>query len=442
MSVSFGGLASGIDTQSIISQLVSIERNSVRTLETRRAQAEQSQSAFNALSSRLETLRTAVQSMQDISTFGRLSVGSSDESILTATSSGNATPGVFSVEVQSVANAQKTMSEAFADTTQTGLFGEGTLTIGVGTDDTVDITVDASTTLATLKDDINDSSADVFASIVNTTEGFRLVIAGKSTGASKSISFTEGGTLGLGLNTPANTFQTASDASLVIDGVLNVSSESNSISDAIEGVTLDLRRANVGETVDITIERDTDGQAESIQEFIDGYNDVVSFIDSQTRTANIGERGPLLNNPTMLGIKRTLQRTLQSTIATGSDYTSAINIGIETNSSGRLELDKDTLNRALADDFDGALSIFTFDDTGLADLFESSIETMIDVDGLIPKQNSNLSSRVRDLNSQIDRQNERVDRYEERLRAQFLAMEQAISSLNTQSASLQSALVF
>ncbi|MBH25436.1 MAG: hypothetical protein CMH57_13515 [Myxococcales bacterium] len=441
MSISFGGLVSGIDTQSIVSQLVSIERNSVRNLELKRAQAEQAQSAFNTLSSRLEKLRTAVKSMQDIDSFGKLSVGSSDESVLTASSSGTATPGTFSIEVQSVAKAQKTMSDAFADTTQTGLFGEGTLTLGVGADDTVDITVDATTTLSSLKDSINQSGADVFASIVNTTEGYRLVVAGKSTGTSRAVSFTEGGTLGLGLNTPANTFQTASDASLVIDGALNISSSSNTISDAIEGVTLDLKKANVGEQVDITIDRDTEAQAESIQEFLDSYNDVITFINSQTRTTTVGQRGPLINNPTMVGVKRQLQRTLQSTIGTGTDYTSAVNIGISTGSSGRLELDKETLNEALAADFEGALSVFTFDDIGLADLFESSIETMIDVDGLIPKQTSNLSTRVKDLNNQIDRQNTRVDRYEERLKARFLAMEQAISSLNNQSASLQSALL-
>jgi len=441
MSISFGGLASGIDTQSIVSQLVSLERNSVRNLELKRAQAEQSQNAFNTLSSRLEKLRTAVTSMQDIDTFGKLSVGSSDESVLTASSSGTATPGTFSVEVQSVAKAQKTMSAAFADTTQTGLFGEGTLTIGVGADDAVDITVDATTTLSSLKDSINSSGADVFASIVNTTEGYRLVVAGKTTGASRAVSFTEGDTLGLDLDVPANTFQASSDATLVVDGVLNISSESNTISDAIEGVTLDLRKANVGEQVEISIERDTEAQAESVQEFLDSYNDVISFIDSQTRTTTIGQRGPLINNPTMLGVKRQLQRVLQSTVATGGDYTSAVNIGISTNASGRLELDKESLTDALATDFEGALSIFTFNDTGLADLFEDSIETLIDVDGLIPKQTSSLSSRVKDLNSQIDRQNARVDRYEERLKARFLSMEQAISSLNNQSASLQSVLL-
>ena len=96
---------------------------------------------------------------------------------------------------------------------------------------------------------------------------------------------------------------------------------------------------------------------------------------------------------------------------------------------------------SLSKDFDGTLSVFTTNGTGLADLFDDAIDNMIDVDGLIPSQKSNIDRRVRDLNDQITRQNKRVDSYEDRLQAQFLAMEQAISQLNNQSSYLQSQLL-
>ena len=435
MSVAFGGLASGLDTNSIISQLVNIERGGVRRIEARRADAQASLTAFSELGDKLTELRELMKTMQEGNEFGKLSTSSSDESILVASATGDAAQGSYGIEVEQLAKNSKSMSESFTDKDVAGLFGEGTLTISVGGVD-VDITVDGDTTLSSLKDAINASGSEVVASVVNDGGGFRLFVAGKSTGTDNAVTFAESGTLSTNLGDPGNVLSVAQNAQIKLDGALTITSQDNILEDVIEGVTLDLGKAEIGSEVTVEIERDSERQVEAFQAFADAYNDVVKFVNKKALPSEVGTRSPLYGDPTLRAVRSQLRGLLQTQVPNGSQFESLAQVGFETKSDGTIKLDTDDLKEALATDFKGVLSIFTTDGTGLGDKFENTLDQFLDLDGLLDGRKDGLNRRMKDLNRQIDTQNSRVAKFEARLQKQFLAMEQAIQSLNTQSSYL------
>jgi flagellar hook-associated protein 2 len=438
LPISFGGIASGMDTNAIINGLVGIERQAVRRIESRRSETQQAVSTFSALRGKLENLQDLASKMSDAKTFGRLASQSSDEAVLTTSAEGNADTGNLNVLVERLAKADKVMSNRVSDKSQSGLLTPGSLELTIG-DDVFEFNITEDTTLEDLKDAINTADADFSASIINDGEGYRLTVGGTETGLDKSVGIRELGGSSLGLDDPGNVLSQAQDAQILVDGQLTITSGSNTFEDVMEGVTLDIHKTS-DEAVDVSIERDEEGQAEAIQEFVDAYNDVTSFIDGQIRPADVSQRAMLHNDSTMRSIRNQLRETLRSVIPNGSDFNSATRIGLETTTTGELKLDKDKLEDALAADFSGVLSVFTKDSSGLADLFDKAIDVMIEDDGLIENRTDGLNRRVRDLNKRIDGQNRRVDSFEARLRTQFQAMERMISDLNTQSSFLQSKL--
>jgi flagellar hook-associated protein 2 len=425
-----------MDTNSIINGLVGIERQAVRRIERKRAQTQQAASTFSTLRGKLEALQDMATKMSEAKTFGRLSAQSSDEAVLTTNAEGDADTGGLNVLVERLAKADKVMSNRVSDKSASGLLSPGSLELTIG-DDVFEFEVTADTTLEDLKNAINATDADFSASIVNDGTGYRLTVSGTETGAENSVGITELGGFSLGLEDPSNVLSQAQDAQIVIDGRLTITSDSNTFEDVIEGVTFDVHKTSQ-DPVEVNISRDAEGQAEAIGEFVDAYNEVASFIDGQIRPAQVGERSMLHNDSTMSSIRNQLRETLRTVIPNGSDYNTASRIGIETTSTGGIELDKAKLEDALEADFSGVMSIFVQDDTGLADLFDKAIDVMVEQDGLIENRTDGLDRRVRDLNKRIDGQNRRVDSFEARLKSQFQAMEQMISSLNSQSAFLQS----
>lgn len=445
--ISFGGIASGMDTNALIDGLVGVERLRVRRIEAKKSETSGAISDYSELISKLNSLKKIAEEMADDDGFGELTASSSDEDVLKVSSNGLASEGNYDIEVQKLAKASKVMSNSFADSTTAGLAGAGSLDITVdGT--TTSIAVDGTMALTDIRAAINASGAEVNASIINENGNARLLVTGKKTGLDNAVTFTESGTLALNLSDPANELGAADDARIVLDGALTIDSPDNSISGVIEGVTFDLRDADPGTQINVSLTRNNDGQAERFQEFISAYNDVLSFIDVKTRARTSSsdekkaDRRLLVNDSTMRGVEQTLRNILQNTIPGNANFPTASAIGIKTDSAnGLLTLDRTAFDKALEKDFSGVLNVFSKDTDGLADLFTDAIDLITKDDGILDSRKDSLSGRLTEFDRQIDRQNRRIDAFEQRLRNQFLAMEQTISSLNGQAGFLQSNLI-
>lgn len=153
-----------------------------------------------------------------------------------------------------------------------------------------------------------------------------------------------------------------SNAKLKVNNI-TVSRSSNVISNAIEGLSLTLKEADAGTTLNITVERDTDAIKEKIQTFVDSYNSLVDYVDEQSKyDSETDTAGPLVGDTTTTSVLTQIRGILRGTVnEDGLTYTQLQQIGVETTSDGHLKIDTETLNEALKEDVDGISSLLSID---------------------------------------------------------------------------------
>ena len=382
MAISSLGVGSGLDLSSIVSNLVNAE--SVPTenrLFLKERDVTTELSAFGALKSSLSIFQDSLSNLQSSTVFNAKKVTNSDDSVFTATAENAADPGSYSIEVSAIAQAQSlatSAATAFVDVNDT--IGTGTLTIQFGTTSTgpyaftqdtskatQTITVSAAnnnTTLSGMRDYINDNDFGVQASIVNDGNGYRLLLTSESTGAKNSMNITvtsdgdgndndNSGLSQLAFNASAQASVTqtvaAQDAALSING-LDITRESNTVSGAIGGLTLELLKADIGNTVKLSVAENAQPARTSIKEFVETYNDLITNLNSLTAyNAESGSAGVLIGDFTVRSITSQLRNVISDTVSQLSgNLKSLADIGITTNSSnGTLDIDETILSDAL-----------------------------------------------------------------------------------------------
>ncbi|MCP3689260.1 MAG: flagellar filament capping protein FliD [Gammaproteobacteria bacterium] len=377
------GIGSGLDLNSIVSSLVEAER---APTESRYIIQEQNLtmdlSAFGLLRSSLSIFQGSLGTLNSVPTLNARTLSNSDDSVLSASAASTADVGSYELEVSALARAHSLATDeatAFSGVDET--VGTGTMTIRFGTTTTgpyafnadaskasQDIIVSAennNTTLSGLREYINENDFGVQAAIIDDGNGYRMVLTSLETGAANSMeidvtgdddsnNFDNAGLSRLAFNANAQSSlaQTvaAQDAELSING-LDITRETNSIAGAISGVTLNLKKADVGNIISIDVSENQTAIKSGILEFVDGYNGMTESINSLTNyDAVSGNAGVLIGDFTVQGITRQLRNVINSQVAelTG-DIKSLVDIGITTGSiDGTLEVDMDVLNDALS----------------------------------------------------------------------------------------------
>lgn len=447
-NITFSGLASGIDSASIIDQLISLERQPIRRLEQQQRTYDGQASKLRSMISKLESLRDAASGLEDRDDVLTSQATSSDEAVFRASVTGAPATGASSVHVTTLATAERTYSNTFAAKDQTGLFGTGTLSIQVGGDAAVDVTVDGSDTLESVVGKINGAGAAVSAGLVFDGTDWRIRVSGDDTGADREITFSETGTT-LGLDDPANELQAATDAVFSIDD-LAMTRSTNVISDAIPGVTLTLTgESPTADPATLSVERDPEALREKAQGFVDAYNGLMNAINAEF-TYTGAPKGPtsLSGDATLRGLQSRMRSLIGSPVAGASGaYTTLASIGISTRTDGTLELDAAELEGAVADDPNAVATMLAGDGSGgtiegFVATLDGAIEEYVDGStGILSQRIDSLDGRKRDLGDQIDRLELRIEDKEEQLRSQFAALEQLVSGLQAQGNQMMAALV-
>jgi len=260
MTIQFGGLASGMETSTIIEQLMEIERTPITRLETDKTWLNDRLTAFTELDTRLKSFADKIKDLNYSSTLLQRSVKQSSEEYLSASVNTKATTGAsYQVEVVSLAQVQKSVSATgYADKTSS-LFGTGTMKVTVG-DKTTNINITAANnSLEGVMKAINDADLGVSAAIINTGvegEPFSLVLTGENVSKKFSLDASAlSGGAALALDPPV---QEATQAVIKVD-TIEIFSDSNTITEAIPGVTLDLLKGEVGKTTTLNINIDKAG---------------------------------------------------------------------------------------------------------------------------------------------------------------------------------------
>lgn len=386
--------ASGLAIESIVSGLMTIEKQPLTRIQTQVSAYNTKMSAYGTLKSGLSTFQTAADKLATAAKFNTQSVKLSDSTGMTATADGTATNGSYSISVSQLAASQKLATAAY--TNATDVVGTGTLTISFGTFTAADalagtpasfnanadkqaITIDidsSNNTLSGIRDAINAKNASVSASIVNDGTGNRLVITSKDTGAvnSMKIDVTDGdggnadgsglsalaydplGSAGSGKNLTQLT--AAQNALLTVDG-LSISKPSNTLNDVIQGVTLNLKSITSTSTT-LEVATDTTAIQASVQSFVDAYNKLNTSLRDLTKFVEGGSssNGPLLGDSTTRDISVKLKSMLSRPSTTATTFRTLSDIGVSIGQDGALSLNTSRLQTALSTNLSDVAKLF------------------------------------------------------------------------------------
>lgn len=447
--ISFGGLASGLDTQAIISALLAVEERPIFQLERTKSDLNKQKSLFGDLDGLLDTLTDAAKALKTTSSFLQMKATSSNEDILTASASSTATPGTYGVTVVELAKGQintagaPSATDALANTNPTV-----TMQLDVGGNSyfiSADNNLTAIANAINSEDDVNETG--VRAEVVDTGSGapanerYQLVIRSEDPGSDNAFTLAadDGGTGFDDLVTTLNTDPiVATDAHVKVNG-LDIYRSTNTISDLFGGITLDLKTAST-EEVSITVATDGEETSTKVKELVDAYNAVVDFFEAQNVLDEEGQaQSPLFGDTTLRSIRTSLRSIVGGAVTTTGNeaYQLLSQIGITADTKGKLEFNQSKFEEALAEDEGAVTALFTDGTLGIAERLETQIDLYTDsVDGLIKTRNEGFDRRIKQTTNRIEDAERRLENYEKQLTLKYANLEQLLSRLQGQGSSI------
>lgn len=538
MSISVGGLVSGMDTDKIISQLQALQQKPITKLQTQEAAYQVKLTAYSSLQGSLKDVKNAARNLDTSSDITSYAATPSNTSLLTASAERTAVAGSYSVTVNKLAAVHKLTSTGFSPTEAVG---KGTIQLKMGSSAAVNIAVGATSTLSNIATSINAADTGIYASVVNDGTNSFLSLTGKQTGAANVISLTvtEDGTTdpklaanldssglsrlayttsatsykgvsgsgavdGLTINGSAVTASTdmaglianintevsgvtatlqtdgslllnnvtgdaiviggtttnsgltagtysgaknlaqlqgAANADITVDGVTNISRASNTITDVIGGVSLKLKALG---TTTVEVERNDELFTTRLNAFLDAYNGLMDSMNNlQSYDKQTKATGTLFGDSTTRRIQSEVRNLLSNSVsglpATLSHLT---DLGVSTNTEGKLELDSSVFSTQLKDNFDNVVKFFTKTDTGtegFAVRMATSVEKILDIQGgTLAARTKGIQGSIDGLDKQILTLNSRMTMSETRLRTQFSSLEVLLGQYQNTSNSLTS----
>lgn len=452
MAISTAGLGSGIDFNSLVSQLVAAESEPQTALFDQKETILQARlSAFGVVKSALTTFQAEVVKLQSADAFSNRKATSASTSTFTATATNSAVLGSYDIQVTQLAENHKLRSTDFTDSST--VIGTGTLTISVG-GSSFGLTIDDSNkTVAGIRDAINNASSNtgVTATTITVDTGTQLVLTSNDTGSNNNIVVTainggEGDLQQLVYDPlPAGSgtenlvqINPAQDSIIQIDSQ-NVTNNTNTVAGAIDGVTLTLNAADPGNDHTLDIVLDTGSISAKIQSFVDAYNEYTKSINESMLQSET-QQGILLGDALTRSIERQIRtKTTQQVSGIYTDYNSLAAIGITTQKDGSLKIDSTTLNNVIDTDLTSLTNLFTAEN-GIANIVDSTIDSYVEFNGILDTKTDGIKDSISDITKQREQLAFRMESLEARLTAQFIAMDGLVSQLTSTGTFLTDAL--
>ncbi len=374
MALSSSGLGSGMDIDSLVSKLMNIETRPLLKLQQKQQVFESKISAVGQVKSGLASFQAALKALQDPAKYQTLSSTSSDKDVAEISAGAKAPVGGFSLKVETLAAAQKLSSSIFTSS-KTAINGaaEETLSFSFGTTSGAtftplsgstqkDVKIPANATLEQVRDAVNKANIGVSASIVNDGSGYRLIYSSGKTGTESTLKVTAAGGATSPLanltHDPAGTtmtvLQPAKDAVFYVDG-LKITKQSNTVTDAIDGVTLTLKKEQeAGDAaLKMNVSRDTAGIKKTLEDFVKSYNDFTKVLKETTAATpgtapgEAGSSSPLSGVTAIRGIETQLRAAFGAATKNSGSYQVASQLGLAFAKDGSLSLDSSKLSKAI-----------------------------------------------------------------------------------------------
>jgi len=434
MAITAAGVGSGLDINGIVTQLMQLERQPVLKLERNVREYQSQLSAYGKIRSALSSFESAMEGLGSLDKFKVYSAVSSDEEVLTASTTSAAAKGTYEVEISRLAQRHKMASDENADTAT--FTGDLTITIGA---DSLTINPSANT-LEEIRDLINNDTDNpgVTASIINVDAGQqRLVLTSEEQGYNSRLQLSGSVATSLNLSSinqvPDTGFfggityeditdLTDLDAAFTVDG-FDITSSSNQASDVIDGISFELK--SLGRS-SLNIDRDTEEIKNSVNEFVEAYNNLYS-------TLNDASKGELSSDSSVRSIQSAV-RSVYNTAPVGltGSFSTLVQIGLNSDSrTGELSLDSSDLEKALDRDFQSVAELFANDDQGFAFRLADIADTLLENDGIVKSREEGIRSRINNAEDDILSLEARLELKERALRAKFASLDSLIGSMQS-----------
>jgi len=434
-AVTFGGVGSGIDTESIVSGLISASKGPLQRVQLQQSQTQAAVSTVSDVGNLVAKLKDALGALDTTPEIGSFKA-TSDKKAVAVSASGAARPGSFKIEVTQLASAYKAYTKPLGVTQSNQALNQaGTLNLAIGTK-TAALAIDAADSLDTVISKINSSGLRVSATSFYDGTQFRMQLRGLDTGLENDVSVVESGTT---FGFAANVKSRGLNALLTVDGFA-VSSKSNQVTGAIAGVTLALADKTTDGFATVNVENDPDAFATKLNTLVSAYNAIVSKVHSEAGFGSLKGSNPALTGDSSLrAVTSHLNEVLTKQVGTGK-FTTLRSVGIELNNDGTLKLNSQRLNAALAEDPEAVSKVLAGDDKGvkgIADQMFSVATDLLSDKGAIAARKDGLAARKKSLDGRAELEQKRLDRMEEQLRKQFTQMDGAVAASNAQMSFLQ-----
>lgn len=455
MKVSTSDIGSGVDIRALVDKLLEAEcKEKIKKFDMDEASSLAKITAFGTLKSAMSEFADKLNQLETTNPFELRSATAEKNNgvdVIEATATAAATPGRYSVEVTQLALAQKMGSINFAQNTT--VVGTGKLKFAIGANNyTFDITA-ANQTLQGIHDTINLSakSTGISASLITTDLGTRIVFS-SPTGTSNTFTVTVtddadgNNTDNAGLSRLASnnlaSLQTAQDAIVKIEGV-PITSASNTITNAISGVTIDLLHDNPGSPIYLTIALDMNSAHSAVTDFVNSYNTVFDSIKNLSKyDVNGEETGILIGDATLRSIEFQMRRIITDmNTSQPPGYFTLSQIGITSDRyTGKLVIDETQLSESLNNNFDGVGSLFMQPQNGLVAKMDNLLENYIEVNGILQAKTDGLNKNIALIDERRISLERHLNSLEERLLVQFIAMDTIVTKLRSLSDYLETQL--
>ncbi|MEG0820103.1 MAG: flagellar filament capping protein FliD [Burkholderiaceae bacterium] len=436
---------SSIDVNAMVAKLMAVEARPLNQLAAKQKVAQSKIDAFAKLQGGVSSFQTAIEKLgkPDIWAGAKASI-TGDGLSAAVTDSAKTSVGRYSVVVDKLAVSHAMASKttyANAD----AVVGGGKLTLQVGEGESVEIELKDGATLADVRDAINGAKAGVSAGIVMDGDQVRLTLMATNTGAKNAIKLSAAANASAGLSAlvgDVGTTRAAGDAEFTVNN-LKLTAASNKVTGAIEGVTIDLKKAGA-DVMQIDITRDAGSMKDALNAFVKAYNDMGSTIKTLTSYDADTRRAGLLNGDSLVrGLQDQMRTALRMNVS-GGEFKNLGQIGVEIQKDGTLKINDEKLAKALEKP-DELARLFTHKsdsagEQGLALRFKAIADHMVGDEGLITQRNKSLKTQYDSYTKEADALNVRLNQTEKRLLKQYTALDVQLSAMQNQSVALANAL--
>jgi flagellar hook-associated protein 2 len=462
-TISSAGVGSGLDVNSIVTQLMAVERQPLTRLQTTAATMQTELSAFGQMQSLVSALQDAAKPLFSADSFSLSNASSSDPTAVSAGTTTKAVPGIYSVAVSSLSSTQSVVSAGGAFADPSAVVGSGSLTIRLGTwsaDQTTftpktgssDITIPigaSENTLAGIRDKVNAANAGISATVVTDASGSRLALQSSSPGAANgfrvSVADDDGANAdAAGLSRLAfdpaggvsqmTLAQAAANAQATINGIA-VSSATNSLDGVIDGITFNLGKVTT-QPVTVNITRNTDAIKTRVAAFVSAYNDLNSFLAQATHYDAASKQAALLQGDgTTTSIQNQLHTLVGQKSGASTTFATLSSIGVQLQKDGSLKLDDTAFANAVANLPQLTKALSNVDATvasnnGFGKIFSNWTTALLASNGSLPGKTKAIQDRIASNQKDQDAMNDRLTATEARLRAQYSALDTTMSQAN------------